>query len=65
MDDGYFIFDGFEKGVEAQESGVLDPFGPVGVGGRGATSRDSKLHVFMRSAEITEEMSAELGFTSL
>ena len=53
--DWYFVFDGFEKGVEAQESSVFSSLGPMGVGGSGSTHRYSVLHVFMRSAEITEE----------
>ena len=65
MYDRYFVLDGFEKGVDAQCSGVLDPLVPVGVGGCGAASRDAKLHVLVRRAEVTDKISCELGVTSL
>ena len=63
--DWYFVLDGLEKGVEAQEIGVVDPFVPVGVGGGGSTSRDSTLHILLRSAEITAEVNCKEGVTSL
>ena len=65
MYDWYFVLDGLEKGVEAQVTGVVDPFSPVCVGGGGASSGDAMLDVFMRSAEITDEVSCALGVTSL
>jgi hypothetical protein len=45
-----------EKGIEAQFSCEAVPGFPVGIGGGGSTSRDSTLHVFLRKAEITDEM---------
>ena len=63
--DWYFVLDGFEKGVEAQESGVVNPLGPMGVGSGGTTSRDSKLHIFLSRAEVTDEVAGKVGVTSL
>ena len=61
----YFVFDGLEKGVQAQEIGVADPFLPVGIGGGGSTSRDATLHILLRRAEITAEVNCNDGVTSL
>ena len=54
--DWYFVLDGLEKGIEAQFSCEAVPGFPVGIGGGGLTSRDSALHIFLRKAEITEEV---------
>ena len=64
LNDGYFVLDGLELGVDAQLSSEGGPLGPVGVAGGGAASRDSTLHVFLCKAEITAERSEGVGVTS-
>jgi hypothetical protein len=44
---------------------VLEPFGPVSVGGGGSTRTDAGLDVFLCKAEITPEIICELGVQSL
>ena len=63
MENWDFVFDGVEKGVEAQEIGVLDPLIPVGVAGGGATSANSTLHVLRSSAKIVAESIGDVGRT--
>ena len=65
LKDGYFVLEGFEKGVEAQLICVLDPLGPVSSGGGGTTRSDSTADVFLRKAKITAEVSCAGGVTSL
>ena len=55
LKEGYFVFDGFEKGVEAQGSGISEPLLPVCVGAGGSIRSDSTLYVCLRSTEVTEE----------
>ena len=65
LNDWYFVLDGFEKGVEAQLMRVVGPDLPVAIAGGGTAIRDSTLHVFLSSAEVTEEISCGGRWTSL
>ena len=63
--DWYFVFDGFEKGTEAQLIGVCGPELPVLVTGGGSTVRDAALNIFLSKAEITKEVVCCGRWTSL
>ena len=63
MENWDFVFDGVEKGVEAQEIGVLDPLIPVRVAGGGAASANSTLHVLRSKAEVVAESIGDVGRT--
>lgn len=64
LNDGYFVLDPFEKGVEAHVRCVLDPFVVMGVGGGGSTRSNSALDVFLRKAEVAAEIICGVGVTS-
>jgi hypothetical protein len=60
----YFVFEGLEKGVDAQLICEHEPLLPGCVGGNGSTSRDSLLHCFLSSAIITVEVICGVGCQS-
>ena len=61
LKDGNFVCEGFEKGVEAQFSGKVEPFLPRSDGGSGSFRRDSLGDCFLRSAESIAEMNCNEG----
>ena len=61
MKDGNFVREGFEKGVEAQFSGEVEPFLPRSDGGSGSLRRDSLGDCFLRSAESIVETNRDEG----
>jgi len=58
------VREGFEKGVEAQLIGELDPLVPVLDGARGSRRMDSLGDRFLSSAETTADTSLEGGVQS-
>ena len=61
LQERYFVFDGFEKGVEAQVITEGDPLVPHADGGAGATRTDSLGDCFRNSAEMIAEAKAGGG----
>ncbi len=47
--------EGFEKGVDAQVNGELNPFGPGSGSARGTARRDALEDGCLSSAEVTAE----------
>ena len=65
LHDWYLVFDGFEKGTEAQLIGVACLEIAVFVTGGGSIVRDAALNIFLSKAEITKEVVCCGRWTSL
>jgi hypothetical protein len=61
LEDGYFVRDGLEKGVEAQLSSEMAPGSPVGVGAGVSSCSDAALYGFLSKAEVTAETIESVG----
>ena len=64
LEDGYFTFDGLEKGVKAQVMGELNPLVLLCVTSGSATSSDALVDVFHCKAKVTQEAIGNCRWTS-